>query len=220
MPLVHLSSKQRKCRPLTSGIVWPENIERAEIPEVVERLVGGDKSAREELSNGLCYLIPYVVGRYLFHWPMTRRFEDDMVGEASLALMEAIDSITEVEQAQWLASMAIARMCRAIESFINDHQEIVSAPLRVNERLAQQGKDPEYPKTVQLDENSLVSRDTSQEEVDLKDLFETLASCDGEELVTLVLKVLEEKHGMTLEDMQPWHHKVIRELSQFIRELA
>lgn len=219
MPLIHLSSKQRKCRPLSQEYVWPNPIERSLIPELVEKHLGGDKSARQELINGLMFLVPFVVGRYLYHWAPTRRFEDDMVGEASLALIEAVDKFEDLEQAPWLASFAIAYMCNKIEVYLNDFQEIFAASLRTNHNLAAQGKEPEYAQSVQLDENLLYYEDYSLAEVDLRDSFSALCSCDGEELVTAVLRFLEQKHGIQPEELSSLHYKVIEQLSGFVREL-
>lgn len=52
------------------------------------------KEAKEALFHALKSCVAYSVGRYIYHWPSSRRFEYEMISEGFLVISELISEIS------------------------------------------------------------------------------------------------------------------------------
>jgi hypothetical protein len=148
--MVHLTPVQRRRKrfhhPLTEG----ENLnhlllEYFTIDEDSERRV---EIGQELIMNYFC-LLRSIVARYLFHWPVSRRFLDEMVSTGVVTITRIItelkpEQLDEEDRFKSLGGLIEWSIRLNIETIINDFRGIVPASRRTNHRREQEGKKPFY----------------------------------------------------------------------------
>jgi len=197
--LIRLTSKQKNSVPVHFSL--GEKLGPSELLPLIKQHLGGDHDATTRLVLGNSYLAAMLVGRYLYYWPQTKRFLDDMLGEALLAIAEHVNQIDEPEEHQWLVHRLIVAIKYAIENFLNRNQAIVRASFSTNKRRSAKGEPLEYARSRPIFESDGFTTDDFEVFlVDLRDSYDTLANVDGEELIDLVLSRLdgcsEEQHQL------------------------
>ncbi|MHC4704260.1 MAG: sigma-70 RNA polymerase sigma factor region 4 domain-containing protein, partial [Planctomycetota bacterium] len=80
-------------------------------------------------------------GRYMYHWPISRRFRDGMISEGLFALTLMIDGLP-YDRPVW--EIAARKIESRINQFLNDNQSATSPSLRQQYYLKADGKDPIY----------------------------------------------------------------------------
>lgn len=224
--IIHLKSWQKKrfkfhhplldtCRPI------PEDT----VPSLVGKVLAGDKEARQELIMGHLILVKWLVGRYLYHWRETRRFQDDICSEGVAAVVEYVDQITADRKDDFRAVLVV-KIKFAIEVYLNDMRTLVSASRATNFRRLKDGELPEYHYHTQLEGHSASedgaaeysnreasTYDDTPEYIDLLDSLERLKEIDSEEMVDMVLLVLEQQHQLLEEDLTERERELIHRLS-------
>jgi len=112
---------------------------------LLEEHFNGNKEARDKLILGYLGLLRNLVGRYLYHWPVTRRFTEEMVSEGLVALTVAIDGFPPEALGEIELRLTVKDKIRhGIESFLSNFRGIVPAPFTVNRDRVADGKRPIY----------------------------------------------------------------------------
>lgn len=200
MNLIHLTSRQTKQAKFNHPLL--ENSKELEA-DVLDKLIefyiaSHDKTAFDDLILGNLILVKWVVGRFLYHWPESREFEDDMASEGIVAITEIVTGLTEVLPGVQLRAMIVARVKGKIERYLNDNRSLVRASTRTNQRRFREGKDLEYTNTVQLDERAVSALDDNLAAIDILDSLDSIESIDNEELIDAVMLAIEH-HPQLLE---------------------
>jgi len=97
---------------------------------------------RDEKILSLMWVVRRLVGRYLFHWPITENLVDEMVSAGLEALCDA-ESLDD-------ESALMNHLQMRIEMTVNNHRSIVRASLKTNVRRSAAGEDLEYAETESL----------------------------------------------------------------------
>lgn len=98
-----------------------------------------DPTLQDEAVFANLHLVRHTVGRYLFHWPETRRFEDDMISTGMMALIQLLLKVKRHEIGYFRAK-AVIHIKGEIEQFLNKNQSNVTASHMTNYRRLSQGK--------------------------------------------------------------------------------
>lgn len=163
MHLVRLLASQRRVQNIKHPLL--DGCAKYSVDEL-EEMVGGDPEA---LILALRSLVRNLVGRYCCHWPCTRRFEDDMVGEAMMAVVKLVGNTVYIEESDRdIMYLASSHVRRAIERMLNDMQSNAAPSFTVQEGLARNGKDPIFLSTARDLEPEDASTDSQES------LFDTL----------------------------------------------
>jgi hypothetical protein len=114
-----------------------------ELSELVPLALEGDKYARNELIVGHLSMLRHTVGRYLYHWPLTRRFLDEMVSAGVYGMTYAVQNLVkEALKDKTVGLYILHHIYKHIESEICALRGIAPAPLRTNQRRVEQGLCP------------------------------------------------------------------------------
>jgi len=101
-----------------------------------------EDATRDEQILSRLWLVRRLVGRYLFHWPITEVWLDDMVSVGLQTLTEA-PNLTNTEK-------LMDTLQDRIDRSINDSRSIVRGSLRTNKRRSAANEDLEYAETESL----------------------------------------------------------------------
>lgn len=196
--LVHLRRDQTKITPVVEEILFDFKI-TSDQDELKKRLIEGHLSGCQKstdmLVEGHGFLCALVVGRYLYNWPSTQRFEEDMMGEAYLALCQTIQGIDNVERWEWLVNDIILSVRSSIETYINDNQTLVRSSLRTNFRRLKDGEPLEYSTHRNLGVNDGFYYDPGYGLVAFKFAMDHLRQYDKEEVFDVAVTELERVKG-------------------------
>ena len=94
---------------------------------------------RDELFFSNLHLVRHTVGRYLAHWPETKRFEEDMISTGCEAVLKSIDKIKPTCFGIF-RPYAVLWIKGDIEGFLNDNQSNVTASRQTNYRRKRAGE--------------------------------------------------------------------------------
>jgi len=169
--LIKLQPNQKNVRafkhPLLDGKVYinpPSTL--------IEAAQRGDANAISSLIDNSLPLLRSIIGRYLYHWPATRRFEEDMVSVGICEIAKTLNNLPETDN---LGYLLMSRVCAAIEDDVNRMLGIVSASPRTNRRRESMGLDPILGLIeAALEDLPLECTDSSFEIVDILDLVKKL----------------------------------------------
>ena len=90
-------------------------------------------------------LLSGIVARYLYHWPLTRRFLDEMVSVGAEAIIKVIEGLTPKKlKERDLVNWIDGAIRFSIETTINDLRGIVPAPRTTNFNRERVGRQPIY----------------------------------------------------------------------------
>lgn len=216
MNVIHLTSKQKTRMPFNHPLLDnAKDLEETEIPALLFRHFKGDSQATQSLVLGNLGLVRAIVGRFLYHWPDSRRFEDDMVSEGFTALIQVLEDLTLRKQ-HHLRPMMVMRIKLNIEVMLNDLRSHAAASLRTNFKRLKAGKAPEYIFAGQLNESTdaPAGSDSGELCVDVLDCLERLQEVDSEEMVDLVLNALEQFHRIKESDLLPQDMELLLKLTK------
>lgn len=143
--MVRLTPSQLRCRPvehpLFDAIDGP--LDEEQLSELVPLALGGDEHARNELVVGHLSMLRHTVGRYLYHWPLTRRFLDEMVSAGVYGMMHALQILNEKSlEGKTIGTYLLQHIYKNIETEVCALRGIAPAPVRTNQRRVKEGLDP------------------------------------------------------------------------------
>ena len=156
--MVHLSPAQNRRKkfshPLTDGAAEP-------LPNVVLTLlldvyfVTRDVEAGEALIVNYFRLLRSTIAKYLFHWPVSRRFLDEMVSAGAEAITQVIHDLQPGQLVKETNSLSVGSLIerairRAVETTINDLRGVIPASERTNRGREAKQENPIYG-TVNVD---------------------------------------------------------------------
>lgn len=141
MKIVHLRKDQNETVWVTSPIFeLVKVIDDNQNAELLERFRATPiQEIRDEVFFSNLHLVRHTVGRYLAHWPETKRFEEDMISSGCEALLKAIDKIKE-NNFDLFRPYAVLWIKGDIEGFLNDNQTSVTASRQTNYRRKRAGE--------------------------------------------------------------------------------
>jgi hypothetical protein len=123
--------------PLLDGVVTYTDYELDKLVDESK----DDPDFRSIMLDALRGCLKNTVGRYLYHWPITRSFTDDMVSEGFTALCEIpLDKLSK----HGILEVAARRIQDKINLFLNKNQSLASPCLRKQKYLQKDGEDPIY----------------------------------------------------------------------------
>jgi len=99
-------------------------------------------ASQEEKQLSMLWLIRWMVGKYLFHWPMTEPFLDDMCSVGFETLCGYPDLTNE--------KGLINKLHEQIETYLNNNRAIVRASLSTNKSRSSEGRELEYAESESL----------------------------------------------------------------------
>lgn len=108
------------------------------VPMVKQFINNG--SLRDELIFCNLHLIEHTVGRYLYHWPESRKWKDDMVSVGIQTLIQQIDKAPKLKDPKWFRANTVLHIKSQIEMYLNKAQTSVAASLSTNYRRLRDGK--------------------------------------------------------------------------------
>lgn len=214
MNVIHLTKFQKRSMPFTNPLLDAvEKIDENDIPALLESAQGGSRDARNKLITGNLGIVKALVGRFLYHWPESRRFEDDMVGAGAEALLDVVDTFSG--EAKYLRPTMVVSAKRKIEVLLNNMRSDIYASIQTNYRRVSMGLEPEYVYAKSIDNALPPSRlNEAIEYVDVLDSLERYQEADSEELVEGVLSALEKYYNLTENDLTDADLNLIYRLSK------
>jgi len=143
--MVKLRPIQQKVRPFRHPLL--DNADAAlaadDVEALVESLLNGDTKAREKLILGHLSMLRHTIGRYLYHWPLTRRFCNEMVSAGLYAIIHALNRLEkQMLNDKSLGQYLLNHICKHIELEVARLRGIAPAPPRTNMQLIKDGKEP------------------------------------------------------------------------------
>ena len=143
--MVRLTPTQLRCspvkHPLFDGIAGP--LDEEQLSELVPLAIEGDDYARNELVVGHLSMLRHTVGRYLHHWPLTRRFLDEMVSSGVYGMAHALQILKEESlEDKTIGTYLLQHIYKHIEAEVNALRGIAPLSLRTNQRRVKRGLDP------------------------------------------------------------------------------
>ena len=149
--MVRLQPGQRRGAPVHHPLLkdLPKPLPKEQVEVLLARILEGDIEARNELILAHLPMLSHTVGRYLYNWPLTRRFLDEMVSAGVLGMTKAAADITEEALAEKTVGVIILGYIRKyIEEEVARLRGIVPASVRTNQRRVAAGLEPIFGETV------------------------------------------------------------------------
>lgn len=217
--IIHLRESQKCAAKYNPDfpVPFPEDrLEEEVVNGLFEKHIEGDKEATEKLVIELSPIACYMVCRYLYYYPQTRSFDDDMFSEGLFAIYETLSNMESVDEIEGVRPKIVVLAKLKIETLLNDLRFPIQASLRTNHRRIAEGKDPEYVSAMPYVDakGGKLSYDDGPMYVDLMDELEHLAEIDGEELVDLVFLAMESEQGILEEELTERERELIASLSK------
>jgi DNA-directed RNA polymerase specialized sigma subunit len=179
--MVKLRPDQQRVRSFKHDLLDTASKPLKNVDLLVEQAIAGNEYARDALIVGHLSMLRHTIGRYLYHWPVTRRFKDDMVSAGLLVMTRAIVNLKlDTLANQTLGQYLLNNICAAVEDEVARLRGICPRGPSTNRRYAQQGHDPFYG-DVETDviENAQVYIEPGFEEFDVLDVIEKLKQETG-----------------------------------------
>jgi DNA-directed RNA polymerase specialized sigma subunit len=139
MKIVTLSKSQNQVRWVTSPIFDHLTVLSDRENENLLRRFLKDPTLQDDVVLANLHLVRHTVGRYLFHWPETARFQDDMISVGVVALLEQILKTTP-KTASYFRAKCVVHIKGDIEVFLNENQSSITASKTTNHRRVREGK--------------------------------------------------------------------------------
>jgi hypothetical protein len=157
-----------------------------------------NKQATDDLILGHMYLVKWLAGRYLYHWPETRRFEDDMVAEGLLAITAVTNRIVIGMTLPNYRGLLVTTIKQYIEDYINDNRSLVRATRIINQRRVESGQPAEYATVISYHDNEVAATcwDDALATIDIWDTVEFVQETDKEIFIDHVMAIMENYKGL------------------------
>lgn len=221
MNIIRLSDGQKRQlkidHPLLNGA---KKMSDDDILDAMNRFVAGDDAARDDLIMGQMYIIKVLVGRYLAHWPETRRFQDDMISEAMVAVIEVVDALKSDNPTDNFQGTVWNTIKSKIERMLTKCRSMFTSSHRSNHRRLEKGLEPDYNYAQSLHEDVEAGRDDDGIGwVDMLDELELLGDQDKEHFRALILRCMEQEHNLEESDLTPKEMEALNNLAKMVCEL-
>jgi hypothetical protein len=135
MSIIMLTSEQWKTRDFDHPML-NESITFGEAEEVFRKFKEGDID-EEDYFFDMCKYAKREIGKLLYNWPETERFQDDLVSVAFKSLWESRDKTT--------IKSVVNKLQRDLSYYLNDNKCLVTPKTRQQWYLKSQGKDLMQP---------------------------------------------------------------------------
>jgi DNA-directed RNA polymerase specialized sigma subunit len=139
MRVVRLNKMQNEMKWVSSPIFAHALVKTDEENANLLRRFLQDPSLQDEAFLSNLHLVRNTVGRYLFHWPETKRFEEDMISVGVTTLLEMLVAL-KPKQVDYFRAKAIIHIKGSIETFLNYNQSNVTASHMTNHRRIKEGR--------------------------------------------------------------------------------
>lgn len=202
-----------------------------------------DPADRDTIILAMMWLAKDVVSRYRGHFPSIRHLTDDLCGESLLYLTEFVENL-ELDDMDDFFNKVQNHIRWRLRDYINDNRSTFSASRAQNERIEEEGGEPEYNFAVEYcDEfNSKTCEDfeaidyldeiitfvrmfrsneipMDEAKVDFMDAIDRIAEVDHEELRELVLGYLSSEHDIQEEELTPSQASLLEAVATIGRKL-
>lgn len=141
MRIVHLRKDQNDTVWVTSPIF--EHVQVISDVQNAELLKQYCSSPSQEMRDTIFFsnlhLVRHTVGRYLAHWPETKRFEEDMISVGVETLLQTIDK-AKPSNFDIFRPYAVMWIKGSIEDYLNRNQSTVAASRSTNFRRVRAGE--------------------------------------------------------------------------------
>jgi len=222
MNLIRLCANQRRVKQFEHPAFKDvKPVSQEALADLVEaRLDGGPT---EPLILALRSTARYLIGRYMWHYPSCRRFLDEMVGEAMLAVTMLVSHLErDMLIDSNIQKLASSRIRGRIEECLNELQGVAAPCLRTQLGRLADGLKPDY--LVSEREPKHEDKENPDAEEEKSDMLDALEVLRGEcEMAALILdpdnwglddKELAEKLGCTYQYANRCRRNL---LSQFLK---
>lgn len=141
MKIIRLSRGQTKWSAVNNPLFDHKKVRTDEENETLVKAFALTRSEelREELIFSNLHLVEHTVGRYLYNWPETQRWKEEMVSVGLETLIRQVDKITG-EHPDRFRGRTVIHIKNYIEMHLNDLRTQVSASLTTNYRRVREGK--------------------------------------------------------------------------------
>ena len=149
--MVKLRPSQQKAWSLKHPLLddAPSPLTEHQLAVLTPKAISGDLEARQDLIIGHLSMLRNTVGRYMYHWPLTRRLQDEMVSAGLYTLTRVVNNLTEdTLDGRALGPYLLNHICKHIEIEIATLRGIAPAPMRTNQRRIQNGQLPIFGEIV------------------------------------------------------------------------
>ena len=102
----------------------------------------GDPCHRQQCVGASIPVIEQMVGRFLFHYPCSRKYKDDLMSEGVLMAFKLIDEL-QLDKLNNFKAVLANSLRRRIEEYLNEMENIIHAPLSTNYSRLADGREPE-----------------------------------------------------------------------------
>ena len=149
--MVSLQPGQQKSAPVHHPLLkdLAKPLTKEQVGTLAAKTLGGDIEAQNELIIGHLSMLSHTVGRYLYHWPLTRRFLDEMVSAGVLGMAMAVVNLTKKSlEDKTVGVVLLGYIRKHIEEEIARLRGIAPASARTNQRRVASGLEPIFGKVV------------------------------------------------------------------------
>ena len=216
MNIIKLTKGQKRQMKVEHPLL--DNTEPMTDEQVIDAWGANDDDA---LIMGHLFFIKIIVGRFLAHWPETRRFEEDMVSEGLAAVTETVkEAMDAYRLPDNFQATVWTKIRTGIEIMLNRDRSMV-APGRTKQwEEVKAGREPIYNYAKQLNENlDGGAEDPALEFIDILDELEHLAEEDRESLQMVVYRCMERDHNILESDLTKDEVNRITKITKAITEL-
>jgi DNA-binding NarL/FixJ family response regulator len=170
--MVRLGPGQTKfSTPYDLPVKWNKD----ELLRLTEDRLDGANS--EVLIAALLPVAHYMVGRYIYYWPVSRSHIDDMLGEAYLAIVLAVKNLNREElKGRDITKLIMRRIQTRVDGMLSKMMDAFSACESTRRKLAKKGG--EMPRVVALTSymREVIPEDHNDiEQMDIKEAVQTMA---------------------------------------------
>jgi len=195
--MVHLTPAQRGQKrfshPLTGNAPRPMTEEQLNplLLAYFDTIEGSELHAEigGKLMVNYLRMLGSMTGRYLYHWPVTRRFLDEMISAGAEAITKVIvklrpEHLEDRDKFRTLGHLIESSIRKSIETIINDFRGVAPMDDRVNRGREAKNQKPIYG-TVKTDlgedvKNSQRYNDTGLFILEMEDAIEKIARTETE----------------------------------------
>lgn len=200
--MVHLTPVQRRRKKFKHPLI--DNVPEALTEDYLDQLLSAyfetakvriyHAEIAQELVVNYFRLLRSVVARFLYHWPVSRRFLDEMVSTGVETIVTIIADLepTQLEEDRYrsLGGLIEGKLRFAIETIINKFRGVAPAPRSTNHERERAGERPIYG-TIEFGLSSDAVKDlrtymdTTPLILEVKDLLGKIVKTDFEEQILL-----------------------------------
>jgi len=144
--MVKLRPHHRAARPIYHEFLAqvPPPLTSDELESIRNTWQTNNGAARQQLILGHLAMLRHTVGRYTYHWPVCRRFVDEMVSAGLLALVRAAARLSKIEWPTLVGIYLLNNVCAEIEDEVARLRGLCPAAPSTNRRRVNKGAAPVY----------------------------------------------------------------------------